>query len=148
MVTGSRLIFFNMPIRRFSSLRAAMHNRFGASLIAAACALGASPCSGDNFTIDGSPRLGLDALSSSLPATGIQRVRFTGEGYRNPGSLTLTNNGCDSLVFERMSPSDTAALRISWILLRIQGQRGAVVLRGLAIKFDGSGALFDTGMSG
>jgi hypothetical protein len=148
MVTGSRLIFFNMPIHQFSRRRAAVRNRFGASLIAAACAMCASPSWGDNFTIDGSSRLGLDALSSSLPATGVQHVRFTGEGYRNPGTLTLTNNGCDSLVFERMSPSDTAALRISWILLRIQGQRGVVVLRGLALKFEGSGALFDSGLSG
>ncbi|MBW8890242.1 MAG: hypothetical protein JF616_21010 [Fibrobacteres bacterium] len=125
-----------------------MRNRFGASLIAAACAMGASPSLGDNYIVDGSSRLGLDALSSSLPATGVQHVRFTGEGYRNPGTLSLTNNGCDSLVFERMSPSDTAALRIPWILLRIQGQRGVVVLRGLALKLEGSGALFDSAMSG
>jgi hypothetical protein len=148
MVTGSRLIFTNMPVRRFSSRRAAVRNRLGASLIAAACAMGASPSSGGTYTIDGSSQSGLDALSSSLPATGIHHVRFTGEGYRNPGSLALTNNGCDSLVFERMSPSDTAALRISWILLRIQGQRGVVVLRGLALKLEGSGALFDSGMGG
>lgn len=148
MVTGSRLIFFNMPICQFSSRRAAVHKRFGAILIAVACAMGASPSSGGTFTIDGSSQFGLDALSASLPATGVQRVRFTGDGYRNPGSLALTNNGCDSLVFERMSPSDTAALHITWILLRMQGQRGVVVLRGLALKLDGTGVLFDPGMSG
>jgi hypothetical protein len=147
-VTGSRLIFFNMPIRRFSSRRDAVNNRFGAFLIAAACAMGASPSSGDNHIIDGSSGSGLDALSSSLPATGTQYVRFTGEGYRNPGTLALTNNTCDSLVFERLSPSDTAALHIQWILLRMQGQRGVVVLRGLALKLDGTGVLFDPGMSG
>ncbi|MEO7425650.1 MAG: hypothetical protein ABI036_10715, partial [Fibrobacteria bacterium] len=123
-----------------------MNNRFCSSLIAAACALCASPSSGDNYTIDGSSRL--DALSASLPVTGVQRVRFTGEGYRNPGTLALTNNGCDSLMLERMSPSDTAALRIQGTLLRMQGQRGVVILRGLALKLEGSGALFDPGMSG
>jgi hypothetical protein len=135
-----------MPTSPFSKNRAAVRNRLGAVLLAAVCAMGAMPGEGSTFAIDGALRL--DALSASLPATGVQRVRFTADGYRNPGSLVLTNNGCDTLVFERMSPSDTATLRIQGNLLRIKGQKGVVVLRGLALKLEGAGALFDTSMGG
>jgi hypothetical protein len=89
------------------------------------------PADASNFLIDGSTRLN----TISVPNTGAHHIRFTGAGYQNPGSLTLSNNGSDSLIFERATATDSA-VNVSGVLLHLQGQSGTVVFRGLALKLN------------
>ena len=105
--------------------------------------IGHPPAEAARFTIDGITRLN----SLAIPTEGEHHFRFSGAGYLNPGSLTLVNNGSDSLIFERAVPTDSA-LQIDSLLLHLQGFKGKVVFRGLALKLNAGGALFDTNQSG
>ena len=58
----------------------------------------------NTFIIDGNTTLN----SIIIPNIGTHRIRFTGAGYQNPGSLTLTNNNSDSIIFERLNETDSA----------------------------------------
>ncbi len=91
------------------------------------------------FTIDGTTRLD----NITVPNTGTTHIRFAGLGYQNPGSLTVSGNGSDSLIFERASQTDSA-VAVSGVLLHLQGQKGTVVFRGLAFKLNTGGAMFDS----
>ncbi len=105
----------------------------------------AAPARAATFLIDGDTKL--STVSNGVPAKGETRFRFTGRGYETPGSLTLVNNTCDSLIFERGGTSETM-LTINDVLLHLQGQKGRVVFRGLALKIKSGGALFDSNQSG
>ncbi len=91
------------------------------------------------FTIDGTTRLD----NITVPNTGTTHIRFAGLGYQNPGSLTLSGNGSDTLYFERASQADSA-VQVSGVLAHLDNQAGIVIFRNLAIKLNGSGILFDT----
>ena len=104
-----------------------------------------SPAFSVPYPINGNLRL--NDIANALSASKENRIQFSGKGYENPGSLTLLNNGSDSIVFERGSPSDSA-LVIDGILLHLQGQKGTVIFRGLALRFKAGGSLFDSNQSG
>jgi hypothetical protein len=104
-----------------------------------------APARAAEFTINGTIRL--NTIAPAISPTGDNHIRFSGKGYETPGSLSLVNNGSNSLVFERDAPSD-AVLLIDDILLHLQGQKGTVIFRGLALKFRNGGALFDSNQSG
>ena len=99
----------------------------------------AFPVGATDFLIGGTTRLN----TITVPNSGSHHIRFSGAGYQNPGSLTLSNNSSDSLIFESVNPTDSA-VRVDSVLLHLKDQKGVVVFRGLAFKLNRNGVFFDT----